>query len=259
PARSDAESHAASCARCGELIAGLRSVMQQARALPELAPSRDLWSDIEARIQAPVISLGATGKEGGRRFGSGWMAAAAALLVFASSGITYLVTKNAAGGEGSVDIAARAPAVVPETVVVVQPPTAPSANTQIATEAPKPRPQRPGSERAGRGLGSTEGGGIAPGATLAAGNGESGGAALSTYDREITGLRAVVESRSVDLDPATVAIVERNLLLIDAAIAQSRAALERDPGSRFLNQQLDQALAKKVDLLRTVALLPSRS
>jgi hypothetical protein len=54
-----------------------------------------------------------------------------------------------------------------------------------------------------------------------------------------------------------VAIIERNLQIIDAAIAQSRAALARDPASQMLDQQLTHALDKKVELLRTAAMLPA--
>jgi len=43
------------------------------------------------------------------------------------------------------------------------------------------------------------------------------------------------------------------------AVKQARAALQRDPASGFLTEQLDNALQKKAELLRTVALLPSRS
>jgi len=42
-------------------------------------------------------------------------------------------------------------------------------------------------------------------------------------------------------------------------VKQARAALARDPASGFLTGQLDAVLQKKVELLRTVALLPSRS
>jgi len=52
-------------------------------------------------------------------------------------------------------------------------------------------------------------------------------------------------------------VIEQNLRIIDAAVKQSRAALARDPKSGFLADQLNNALDKKVELLRTVALLPS--
>jgi hypothetical protein len=56
-----------------------------------------------------------------------------------------------------------------------------------------------------------------------------------------------------------VKIIEKNLLVIDKAIAESRAALAKDPHSRFLNEQLTRVLDQKVGLLRTAALLPART
>jgi hypothetical protein len=76
------------------------------------------------------------------------------------------------------------------------------------------------------------------------------------YDREIAALRVAVRERRGELDSATVVVLVRNLRVIDQAIAQSRAALARDPHSPFLGDQLTRALGQKVDLLRTAALLP---
>lgn len=70
-------------------------------------------------------------------------------------------------------------------------------------------------------------------------------------------LQRIVARRKSQLDSSTVAIIEKNLKIIDAAIEQSRAALARDPASRMLTGQLTHALDKKVELLRTVALLPA--
>ena len=53
------ETHASTCARCQGVIRDIASIQQTAANLPELAPSRDLWQGIEARIAAPVIPLAA--------------------------------------------------------------------------------------------------------------------------------------------------------------------------------------------------------
>jgi hypothetical protein len=66
-----------------------------------------------------------------------------------------------------------------------------------------------------------------------------------------------MSQRKTQLDSSTVLIIERNLRIIDAAIEQSRAALARDPASLLLSEQLTHALDKKVELLRTAALLPT--
>ena len=84
-------------------------------------------------------------------------------------------------------------------------------------------------------------------------------APAETYSREIDRLRSVfVQNRSL-LDPRTAAIIEANLKVIDDAIVQSKAALAQDPASKFLNNQLNNALDKKLELLRTAALLPNRT
>jgi len=75
------------------------------------------------------------------------------------------------------------------------------------------------------------------------------------YGKEIEMLQNIVKQRKTQLDSSTVAVIQKNLEIIDAAIGQSRAALARDPASRMLNQQLTHALDKKVELLRTAAML----
>lgn len=77
------------------------------------------------------------------------------------------------------------------------------------------------------------------------------------FTGEITQLQAVLTERRSQLDPETVKVVEDNLKLIDTAVKRARSALEKDPASGFLTRQLDNALQKKVELLRTAALLPS--
>jgi hypothetical protein len=57
------------------------------------------------------------------------------------------------------------------------------------------------------------------------------------------------------LEPGPIAIVERNLAVIDAAIAESRAALLRDPGNRALLEVLSGTYRQKLDLLRRAAQL----
>ena len=46
---------------------------------------------------------------------------------------------------------------------------------------------------------------------------------------------------------------------LSQAAAESRKALAKDPKSRFLHQQLNEVLDQKVQLLKTVALLPTRT
>jgi anti-sigma-K factor RskA len=82
---------------------------------------------------------------------------------------------------------------------------------------------------------------------------------IRTYDAEIQQLDSAVRLRRNQLDTTTVKIIEKNLLVIDKAIMESRAALAKDPKSHFLNEQLTRVLDQKVGLLRTAALLPTRT
>ncbi len=81
----------------------------------------------------------------------------------------------------------------------------------------------------------------------------------SEYSRDVAQLRAIVAKRRGEFDSTTIAVLEKNLELIDRAIAESRAALLRDPASEFVADQLARAMTKKVAILRTAALLPARS
>ena len=83
--------------------------------------------------------------------------------------------------------------------------------------------------------------------------------AEQVYTTEIARLRTIVERRRAQLDPVTIGVIERNLKVIDDAIAQCKLALTKDPASRFLMESLNNALENKVQLLRTATMLPARS
>jgi hypothetical protein len=83
-------------------------------------------------------------------------------------------------------------------------------------------------------------------------------AAKAVYDREISRLRAIVDSGRTRLDPATVALLDRNLRIIDTAIAQCNQALQHDSTSTFLIESLNNVYQTKVKLLRLAAAAASR-
>jgi anti-sigma factor RsiW len=251
------ERHSVSCADCGALLADLRKLRVDAANLPLLKPSRDLWSGIAARIEAPVLDInGAREPEditsgvssqsrvpshGRSRALRRWMRGAliAASLVGAA-GLGYL----AAG--------ARDTAIVPPVAAVP-----PDAGSQVASglDSVGSAPAEPKAE-------SREPGAAAPLPVQPPRPTETQ-VALATltsdYDREIARLRTLIEQRRNQLDPETVAIIEKNLKVIDTAIEDSKKAIARDPASRFLMESLNQSLQTKVELMRTAALLPSRT
>ena len=70
------------------------------------------------------------------------------------------------------------------------------------------------------------------------------------YQAAIDDLAALLRSRRARLAPETVATLERNLRIIDQAIAESRAALMKDPDSRELAQMLSGVYDTKVKMLQ---------
>lgn len=81
-------------------------------------------------------------------------------------------------------------------------------------------------------------------------------AAERGFVADIAELEALFAEQRGVLSPATVAIVERSLASIDAAIAEARAALLADPVNQQLVELLGASYRQKVDLLRRAAELP---
>jgi hypothetical protein len=65
-------------------------------------------------------------------------------------------------------------------------------------------------------------------------------------------LRAVLEERRDSLSPATAAMIDHNLEIIEQAISEISVALERDPSNRQRNQMLMTAHRREINLLRRV-------
>lgn len=84
--------------------------------------------------------------------------------------------------------------------------------------------------------------------------------AATGYDAAIAELERQLATRRSSLDSATVAVLEENLRIIDEAIEEARAALQRDPGNTYLSQHLTQTMWGKVRLLRrATGLMPVAS
>ena len=253
------DAHASSCARCQGLIRDIRGITATAAALPHLAPSRDLWKGIEERIQPAVLPIGE--RRHGVHVSRRLLGIAAAALVVISSSVTYVATRGTTAigkrpvrvSEAPRDVPARVPGENAAGSAAVEARAIPEA-TEIASS-----PSAPNVTRAVETQRVPAASGIAKrtsGTTLASARRTAAETAIAP---EIEQLQSTLRQRREQLDPSTVKIVEDNLALIDAAVKQAREALMKDPASGFLSGQLDNALRKKVELLRTVASLPSRS
>lgn len=77
--------------------------------------------------------------------------------------------------------------------------------------------------------------------------------AESQYDSAVADLEKLLADGRGKLDTATVRVLQESLGKIDAAIAEARAALQRDSSNAFLNRQLVTNMRKKLNLLRAVA------
>ena len=260
--RDAVESHAAECSACRQLLEDLDTIRHDAAALPALVPSRDLWSGIADRIDAKVVPIGTRERTivTTRR---PWArpAIAAAALVIVTAGITHVITKSqlqqttSPAPSVSTPVAAlpqrndSAPSsVAPSSVASNTPVSRGTGGEMTSSETERPSP-------ADKRRAATAGSPVARLASAVPLMRET----EPVYDREITKLRQIVKTRRQSLDPRTVAVLEQSIAVIDSAIAQSRAALSKDPASGFLATQLNHSLEKKVELLRTAALLPART
>ena len=209
--RGELEEHLNACGSCREAIAALRTLGDEAAALPKnIMPTRDLWPEIVSRISSgKLVSVDFGAEESSAwSFAPFWqryaaLAAAALVLVVLSSGITaYLMRGNGGTGGGST------------------------------------------------GGGSTSGGSTGVDTvTMAPVALTEFGPAESEYTDAIEGLQTILNQRRDSLDPETVTVIETSLRVIDRAIRRAKAALEDNPNNAELARMLSKNYRKKLKLL----------
>ena len=223
PEGSRAARHLMHCARCRADVDRIRELLALAASLPRaIEPPADLWPTIQTRIRsqpaAGVVAPAGDGAgapalpgatpptdagvlpsrrvrwesfAGDRR----WLAAAAVLLIVASSALTMMFVKPSAS-----DLARGPDAVAP----------APGGAPVVRTVS-------------------------------------------DDYERLDRELATALAAQRDKMQPETVAKVERNLAIIDAAIAEIRQALVEDPGNDALRELLKASYGQKSALVRQVS------
>jgi hypothetical protein len=260
--RAAMEAHAAGCSDCRQLLEDIGDIRDEAATLPALTPSRDLWSGIAERIDAPVIPFQTTRRTiATRRTWTRPAIAAAALVVF-TAGITHFATKwSMSERVASTPVAPRqvataTPAPAPDSV---EPSSTNGTTTAVSADPNGTSAKTVSTRNVERRASTSEPESSRPRPLYFASGENVMRTTEPVYDREIEKLRHIVKTRRAQLDPKTITVLEQSIAVIDSAIAQSRAALAKDPASGFLATQLNHSLEKKVELLRTAAMLPART
>jgi len=75
------------------------------------------------------------------------------------------------------------------------------------------------------------------------------------YADELNELQTVLAEHRAELSPTTIRVLEKNLGIIDDAIAEALRALESNPANAFLRTHVDRAFQRKVEILRETSLI----
>jgi hypothetical protein len=226
--RATIDAHVRVCADCAADLDDMRRLVAYARtvAAQDVPPSRDLWSGIRARIEdrGADVTDGRNGAVAQFQPRAESRAtprhASAAAATFEQRRISMSIVQLAAAAvllmavSGATAWFLRGSAPVNPVSV-----DAPSIQAEVEPTAPS-------------------------------GEVRLVNFADAQYDAAVSDLERALDERRNDLNPRTVEILERNLKLIDAAIAQARQALEEDPGNTYLNRHLVESRRRKLDLLR---------
>lgn len=266
--RAGVEAHLEICAACAAEVESLLALRAATGELArEIAPGRDLWPEILARIQstsaattsapervaeagggATVVDLASRRRIPMRWSGGMGRAAAVFLLVVASSGATAYLMR----GSSAVEPVALAPAdgrsettpanVGPSSV------TPAASSGEAGTDGATQRRTAPATSNVHLASSTTDPHGL-----------EAFRTGTGGFDGAVEELSATFAKQRDRLSPETVKVIEQNLAIIDRAIAESRAALEKDPNDPELPLLLSGVYRQKVELLESAVRLQART
>jgi hypothetical protein len=215
--RAELERHLADCAECRSLLADMETLRNATDTLDPLEPPDGVWLQIAGRLRQEGRVALPPARPPARVRHVAILAIAASLLVAVGAAIVMLLTQYRG----------NAPGAQPVTTATTQPPG--DAGTDI-------------------GIGSVE-----AEFRLAEQHYQNAIAKLEQAAR----LDQTASAQDPNaLDAQTAAMLQKNLQVIDQAIAESRSALRSEPLSAPARDSLFEALRRKVALLQeTIALM----
>ncbi|MEN3339291.1 MAG: hypothetical protein V7647_2967 [Acidobacteriota bacterium] len=216
--RAELERHLDGCVQCGALVADLDAIRNAASTLDPLEPPTRVWLQLAGRLRQEGRVTAPVPRARGVRHPA-ILAIAAALILAVGASLVMLAPRFKRG--------AAAPAVTATNPVPAGNATADSTVQDVESEFRMAEQHYQNAitklEQAARLDQATAGGTAGDQATI---------------------------------DPQTAAMLQKNLHVIDAAIAESRAALRAEPQSAAARDSLFDALKRKVALLQdTIALM----
>lgn len=217
------EAHLEECARCREAVEEIAALAERAGRLPDRGPEEDLWPAIAREIGAasPANGTAADGR-----------AQDASARGDGEAGIFPLFRRRWRVSAAQAAAAAALVATLASglTWSLARDGTGPAGGSEpMATTAPE-----------GAAQGSVPSSSALPVRWAALGSTPSGVARLE--DRYL-------EARA-ELDPATRRMLDRNLRLVDRAMAEAQTALAENPGNSYLHHHVSRTMRHKAELLQ---------
>jgi hypothetical protein len=218
--RAQLDLHLNECADCRALLEDLQRIHDAAADLPALAPPDRAWLQIAGRLRQEGRIREDAAAPSRNRVGRFTTRTYAAWLAIAAALVI-------AAGTAAMLLIPRATTPPP---------------TQVVSTAPAPGAAAP----------STPVAGDAP--TIEAVNAVED--AQAKFEKAIADLEKVAKANQQALDSGTAATIEKNLGILDQAIADNRVAVKSEPTSVAARETLFDALRQKVTLLQdTISLI----
>ncbi|HUF77124.1 MAG TPA: zf-HC2 domain-containing protein [Longimicrobiales bacterium] len=216
--RTELEAHLAGCGACRGVLAELGDVVARAGTLPELEPPRDLWPGVSSAIGGPVRAVARPDDP------------------------SVLELPSARAGRDAGSLRGRTPGRIQVRRSRLVAAAAALVAVSVGTTW----------WLAGARTGATQAASLPAAPSAGAVTAAATGTPPADLASELAALEEVLDVARNALDPNTVLVLERNLGVIERAIADSRQALEVDPGNAFLREHLERMYRRKLVYLQDV-------